>query len=70
MTKICIEVVATAHGLKPWAVVACLNDAEISEIATETKEQAEKLASDLFRNFKILASSQSRVGAHFEANDP
>ena len=69
MTNISIEVVARDHDLKPWAVVASFDDGEISETGTDTKEQAEKLASDLFRNFKMLARSQSSIGAHFEAND-
>ena len=69
MTNIRIDVVARDHELKPWAVVACFDDGEISEIGTDTKEHAEKLASDLLRNFKMMARSQSSVGAHFEAND-
>lgn len=69
MTKICIEVVATADGPKPWAAVVSCNDGEISKASTDTKEQAEQLVDALLRNFKIMARSQSRVGAQFEAND-
>lgn len=69
MTTIRIDVVARDHELKPWAVFAWFDDGEISETGTETKEQAEKLASDLLRNFKMMARAQSSVGAHFEAND-
>ena len=69
MTKICIEVVATADSPKPWAAVAYSNGNEISRIGTDTKEQAEKLVDALLRNFEIMARSQARVGALFEAND-